>query len=111
MKVEIYGYQSDVYMCAPCINAKKLCELKQEKFDINMEFKSVAKRKDDKGRPVLDMVVLNELKDRLNLGSTSGMSMPQIFVNNAHVGGFVELKKFFANPVQDIQKVNHPYAE
>lgn len=93
MKVEIYGYDPKFYTCAPCINAKRMCELKKEKFDIDMTFFSVAKGKTESGKPILDTAVTSDLCRRLQRTTVMGMSMPQIFVDGAPIGGFDKLRE------------------
>lgn len=93
MKIEIYGYDQAIYTCAPCINAKRLCELKKEKFDIDMTFISIAKSRTESGKPVLDMSVAAELCKRLQRTSIMGTSMPQIFVDDELIGGFDKLRE------------------
>ena len=93
MKIEIYGYTQEFYTCAPCINAKRMCELKKEKFDIDMTFYSVAKGKTASGKPVLDTKVTEELCKRLQRTTVMGMTMPQIFIDGVSIGGFDKLRE------------------
>lgn len=93
MKVEIYGYAPEFYTCAPCINAKRLCELKKEKMNIDMTFVSVAKGRTESGKPILDTKVTEELCKRLQRTSVMGMTMPQVFVDGIAIGGFNELRE------------------
>lgn len=93
MKIEIYGYAPEFYTCAPCINAKRLCELRKEKFDIDMTFISVAKGRTESGKPVLDAKVTEELCKRLQRSTVMGMTMPQIFVDGVSIGGFDKLRE------------------
>lgn len=94
MKIEIFGYDPSVYTCAPCINAKRLCELKQEKFNIDLHFYSVAKGLTESKKPILDTKVTDDLCKRLQRTSPMGMSMPQIFVDGVSIGGFDKLREF-----------------
>lgn len=93
MKVEIYGYDPAVYTCAPCINAKRLCGLKKDKFNIDMTFHSVAKAKTESGKPILDNAVTSDLCKRLQRSTVMGMTMPQIFVDGESIGGFDKLRQ------------------
>lgn len=93
MKVEIYGYDPQFYTCAPCINAKRMCELKKEKFNIDLTFKSVAKGKTESGKPILDTAITSELCKRLQRSTVMGMTMPQIFINDEAIGGFDKLRE------------------
>lgn len=93
MKVEIYGFAPEFYTCAPCINAKRLCEMKKEKHDIDMDFFSVAKGRTESGKPVLDSRVTDELCRRMQRATIVGMTMPQIFIDGEHIGGFDKLKE------------------
>ncbi|AIA65033.1 putative thioredoxin [Cronobacter phage S13] len=93
MKVEIYGYDPQFYTCAPCINAKRMCELKKDKFDIDMTFHSVAKGRTESGKPILDTKVTDELCRRLQRSTVMGMTMPQIFVDDESIGGFDKLRE------------------
>lgn len=93
MKVEIYGYAPEFYTCAPCINAKRMCELKKDKFGIDLSFYSVAKGRTESGKPILDTKVTEELCKRLQRSTVMGMTMPQIFIDNVSIGGFDKLRE------------------
>ena len=93
MKVEIYGYDPQFYTCAPCINAKRLCDLKKEKMSLDVSFYSVAKGRTESGKPILDTKITDELCKRLQRATVMGMTMPQIFIDGISIGGFNELRE------------------
>lgn len=72
MKVEIFG--SD--WCVPCRNAKKLCEEKQLEYTFN-DISSNGE-------------ALEEIKRRLG---KSPATIPQIFIDGNHIGGFNEFQQ------------------
>lgn len=73
MKIEIYGGE----YCSPCRNAKKLCESK----GLSYTFKDVTENPD----------YHKEVEAKLNRRVTE---IPQIFINDSHIGGFTELSKY-----------------
>lgn len=83
----VYGYEPSVYNCPPCINSKRLLDARQQKYD----FVSVAKTKDASGAPVLDETVVGTLESLLG---TRRLTMPQIFHDGKHVGGFDQLREY-----------------
>ncbi|QHJ78899.1 MAG: hypothetical protein [Caudoviricetes sp.] len=96
MKIEIFGYDPAIYTCAPCINAKRLTQMKIDAgMKLDVSFISIAKSKTASGKPVIDMTVGSELCKRLQRASIMGMTMPQIFVDGRSIGGFSELREFF----------------
>lgn len=88
---KIYGFDPTIYNCNPCNNAKRLLEAR----GIDYEFVSVAKGVNDKGKPIIDSVVADEVSKRTGK-SPLGMTMPQIFdeEKNVYVGGFDELRQY-----------------
>lgn len=83
---KIYGYTPSVYNCAPCLNSKRLLDAKKHPY----EFVSVADSVED-GKPVLNEAVIDELEA---LVGTRRMTMPQIFHDGKHVGGFDQLREY-----------------
>lgn len=77
--VEIFGFDERRKVCPACINAKRFCQVK----DYPYTFRSV--NEDD---------TLELLLSRLGREESRGLTMPQIFVDGEHIGGFTELKKF-----------------
>lgn len=84
---KVYGYVPSVYNCAPCMNAKRLLDAKKYEY----EFISVADKTTESGKPILNNDVLLELQ---KLTGTRSMSMPQIFHDGKHVGGFDQLRDY-----------------
>lgn len=84
---KIYGYIPSVYNCAPCLNSKRLLDAKKHEY----EFVSVADSKGEDGKPVLNEAVVDELEA---LTGTRRMTMPQIFHDGKHVGGFDQLREY-----------------
>lgn len=89
MKVEIYGIPKEVSFCQYCEMAKNLCKAKK----IDFEFKPVF-RKLENGERWPNEEIYDELSARLNRDNLNGLTMPQIFVDNRHVGGFTEFRKY-----------------
>ena len=91
--ITIYGVDSNHIHCAPCINAKRFCEVKGYEYT----FIPVSKDKID-GEVIFDEEVLKELASRLGRDSTRGLSMPQIIDGDGpdavHVGGFSDLRTY-----------------
>lgn len=83
----VYGYEPSVFNCPPCINSKRLLDARHQKYD----FVSVAKSNDATGAPVLDDQVVDKLASLLG---TRRMTMPQIFHDGKHVGGFDQLREY-----------------
>lgn len=90
MKIEIFGFAPEVYNCNPCNNAKRLCD--QKGWDY--EFISMADSVSERGKPVINQALATELKSRLPGVPMLGMTMPQIFVDSQHIGGFDEFRAF-----------------
>lgn len=89
--ITIYGFDPKHFHCAPCINAKRFCEMKGYTYN----FIPVSSDKVD-GEVIFDEVVLKQLATRLNRESTRGLSMPQIFTEHEgqqlYIGGFSDLR-------------------
>lgn len=73
MKVEIYGREN----CTYCKQAVQLCEMR----GIEFEYKDIQNADDGEA-------IYNELVTRLG---ASPRTVPQIFVDGASVGGFMQL--------------------
>lgn len=88
---KVFGYDSAIHKCVPCINAKRLLDAKKQEY----EFISVVSGKDENG-PIFNQEVIDELLTRLNRPSQVGLTMPQVFdPKGSHIGGFTELKEYF----------------
>jgi glutaredoxin len=83
----IFGYDSTIHKCAYCDNAKRLATMK----GIPYKFISVAIGKcgDDLE---FDNAVIADLLKRLGRESKVGITMPQIFWNDNHLGGFDDFR-------------------
>lgn len=88
--ITIYGYDENVYKCVPCLNAKKFLTQRGKEF----EFISIVTDKDENGQNIKNEKVLHELASRLGLDTYEGLTMPQIFNGDVHIGGFSDLKKY-----------------
>lgn len=86
---KIFGFVPSVYNCAPCMNAKRLLDAKGHQY----EFVSVADSAID-GVPNLNEKVIDELEVAVG---TRRMTMPQIFKDGKHIGGFDQLKEHIRN--------------
>lgn len=84
---KVYGFVPSVYNCAPCLNAKRLLDAKRHSY----EFVSVADSLGADGRPELNAAVIDELEAALG---TRSLTMPQIFHDGKHVGGFDQLREY-----------------
>lgn len=84
---KIFGYVPAVYNCAPCMNAKRLLDARA----IPYEFVSVADAKTDSGKPIIKNEVLDEIQ---KLSGSRPLSMPQIFHDGKHIGGFDQLREY-----------------
>lgn len=82
---KIYGYIPSVYSCAPCMNSKRLLDAKKHEY----EFVSVAEIVGD--MMMLKQDVIDELEA---LTGTRKMTMPQIFHDGKHIGGFDQLREY-----------------
>ncbi|AHY25332.1 thioredoxin [Serratia phage PS2] len=91
--ITIYGFNPEHFTCAPCINAKRFCEMKK----IPYEFISVSSGS-SMGQVEFDEEVLKTLAARLGRPDTRGLSMPQIFEYNDdgdhYIGGFSDLRTY-----------------
>lgn len=89
--LKIYGYLPEIQKCINCDSAKRLCTAKKVEF----EFVSLADSRDDSG-PVFNDDVINDLLKKLGRTSVVGLSLPVIFNDETHVGGFNELRTYIA---------------
>lgn len=83
----IYGYDSNIHRCVYCDNAKRLADVKK----IPYEFINVMPEKS-----VFDDKVIGELLQKLGRETQVGLTMPQIFNEAVHVGGFDDLRAAIA---------------
>lgn len=79
----IFGYDSTIHKCPYCDNAKRLATMK----GIPFQFVNVMPQKE-----VFDDAVIADLLKRLGRESKVGLTMPQIFWNEEHIGGFDQLR-------------------
>lgn len=84
--VEIFGYDPECFTCKPCINSKNLSSVR----GINYTFLPIGKpdmtdeHKANRAEMLQRAVNLNyEVK-----------TLPQIYVDGTHIGGFDEYKKY-----------------
>lgn len=87
----IYGYLPAIQKCINCDSAKRLCTVKQKEF----EFVSIADETDENG-PIFneDFAIMLEKMGRTK---AAGLSLPVVFHDGAHIGGFNELRKHIAS--------------
>ena len=85
MKVEIYGFDPKHFKCVPCINAKRLADIKK----LDYTFIPVSEGEG----PVLNKKIIDQLVKRLNRRSEVGLTMPQIFIDDVSIGGFDKFKE------------------
>lgn len=84
---KVYGYDSEIYRCAYCDNAKRLLTVKKQEF----EFISLMPEKG-----VFDEEKIQELLNKLGRESQIGLTVPQIFApDGSHIGGFDQLRAYF----------------
>ncbi|QQV89660.1 thioredoxin [Proteus phage SJ_PmiM] len=86
MKVEIYGFDPKHFKCVPCINAKRLADIKK----LDYKFIPVSEGEG----PILNKQIIDQLVKRLNRRSEVGLTMPQIFIDDKSIGGFDKFKEF-----------------
>lgn len=79
----IFGYDSTIHKCPYCDNAKRLATMK----GIQFEFINVMPAKGE-----FDEEVISDLLKRLGRESKVGITMPQIFWNDNHLGGFDDFR-------------------
>ena len=75
-----------------CEMAKKLCTRKK----IDFEFISVIRKADNQDGYELIPEIESELVKLLNKSELKGTTMPQIFINENHIGGCDDFKKFLS---------------
>ena len=75
-----------------CEMAKKLCARKK----IDFEFISVIRKADNQDGYELIPGIESELAKLLNKSELKGTTMPQIFVDENHIGGCDDFKKFLS---------------
>lgn len=84
----IFGFDEKVRKCPHCINAKRLAEAK----GIAYEFISIVELVNS--QPEFIQERLDELMKRMNRTSSTGATMPQIFLGDTHIGGFSDMAKY-----------------
>jgi glutaredoxin len=84
--IKIYGFNPEHFKCTPCINAKRFCETKGHEY----EFISVSSATG----PEFNQEVIDELLQMLGRDSQVGLTIPQVFIDDKHIGGFDELRKY-----------------
>lgn len=75
-----------------CEMAKKLCTRKK----IDFEFIYVIRKADNQDGYELIPEIESELVKLLNKSELKGTTMPQIFINENHIGGCDDFKKFLS---------------
>lgn len=86
MFVEIFGWDPEQLICKPCLNAKKLVELR----GMEHQFYPMAKMSVTEDHKVNKMELSNRAAD---LGFVVA-TLPQIFVDGKHIGGFDDFKEY-----------------
>ena len=86
MLIEIFGFDPEHFKCKPCINAKNLAELRR----FNYKFYPITKASVTEEHRTNKM----ELTNRANAINLKVETMPQIFIDGKHLGGFDEFKKW-----------------
>lgn len=76
--IEIYGWDPEEIVCRPCINAKNLAKTR----NLDFVFYPMTRSDDTK---------MAELTTKVGFAVRT---LPQIFVDDAHIGGFDEFKKY-----------------
>lgn len=89
MKVKIYGFDTNLYKCEACLQAKEF----MNRHNISFDFKSVIKR-DENGKLVHDSEIVKQLEQDYQ-DDVTGISLPQIFVDNNYIGKFAIFKQMF----------------
>lgn len=91
-EIIIYGFDSKLKYCMYCELAKTFCKAKY----IKPIFKSIIKENTNLPEGYeFDVDVVSELLQKLGKEELKGTTMPQIFVNGNHVGGYTEFKETF----------------
>ncbi len=85
MLLEIFGWDADDFRCVPCLKAKRLAETRGFIYD----FIPLAKEK------VTEDHAINreELERRMQENSLELKTLPQVFFDGKHVGGFDDFKE------------------
>lgn len=89
MNIKIYGFDTDLYPCFSCQNIKEFLNEHNTPF----EFIQVIEKGPD-GKIKHNKVAVKQLEDDYG-DDVTGISLPQIFVNNKYVGGSGIFKKKF----------------
>lgn len=79
----IFGYDSKIHKCQYCDNAKRLATMKGLPFNF-VNVMPVAGE--------FDEPVIADLLKRMGRESKIGITMPQIFWNEEHIGGFDQFR-------------------
>ncbi|ADG36082.1 NrdC thioredoxin [Acinetobacter phage Acj61] len=89
--ITIYGFLPEIQKCINCDGAKRLCTAKKREF----EFVSLADSKNEEG-PVFNDEIIADLLQKLRRTSIVGLSLPVVFEDEKHIGGFNELRTHIA---------------
>lgn len=89
-KIEIYGFPEDVIICPNCRNAERLCKLHGVNYTFHPIIDEIVQ-----GRAVRNIENTHTLMRRMGKSSSDTIKVPQIFVNNEHIGGLQDLKNYF----------------
>lgn len=83
--ITIYGFEH--YTCPFCKNAKRLCETKK----LDYTYIPVDRGIGEDGKAIKDTTLINEVIAKAGKEITT---MPQIFINDVHIGGFEEFRAY-----------------
>lgn len=86
MLVEIFGFDPESFVCKPCINAKNLAMSRK----MNYKFYPIAKVSASEEHRANKM----ELTNRANAINLVVETMPQVFIDGVHIGGFDQFKEW-----------------
>lgn len=95
--IYIFGFDPSVYNCNPCNRAKAFCEENKLEY----QFISVADVVLD-GKPIITDTAKRILEFRLGVSSIDGMTMPQIFEDDEHLGGSSDFIEYKTNSVYHV---------
>ncbi|QAU03975.1 thioredoxin [Acinetobacter phage Henu6] len=90
MMYQIYGYLPEIQKCINCDSAKRLCTAKKKEF----EFISIADSVNEHG-PVFN-AQFHGMLAKLGRTGPAGLSLPVVFADGEHIGGFNELRAHIA---------------
>ena len=83
--IEIFGWDPAEFKCNPCLKAKRICETRK----LDFEFLALSKSAEPEGKHLQHKT---ELYRRADQKGFVVETLPQVFQNGVHIGGFTELK-------------------